>query len=93
MFATPKAIVADSQGNLFVLDSGNYRIRKIAPDSTVSTFAGGGNQTHGVGTNVYFGQTIFGMTIDRNNTIWMVGVNPGAYYYYDELYKITADGS
>src|ERR1017187_8570921 len=43
MFNNPNAIVADSHSNLFVWDSGNYRIRKIAPDGTVTTFAGGGS--------------------------------------------------
>jgi hypothetical protein len=57
MFANPNLIVADSQSNLFVWDSGNYRIRKIAPDGTVTTFAGGGSQTTGVGTNVNLGSS------------------------------------
>ena len=35
MFNNPNVIVADSHSNLFVWDSGNYRIRKIAPDGTL----------------------------------------------------------
>lgn len=41
-FNYPRGIVIDSQGNLFVSDSWNHRIRKITSDGTVSTFAGGG---------------------------------------------------
>src|ERR1039457_3574964 len=41
MFNNPNAIVADSHSNLYVWDSNNYRIRKIAPNGTVTTFAGG----------------------------------------------------
>jgi hypothetical protein len=88
MFSNPLQIVSDSSSNLFVLDSGNARIRKITPDGTVTTFAGGGNQTTGVGTNVSLNLGT-GMCIDRNNTIWIaqVGFNP-AY-----LYKITSNAT
>ena len=54
MFSGPSSIVSDSHSNLFVWDANNSRIRKIAPDSTVSTFAGGGTQSTGIGTNVSF---------------------------------------
>ena len=53
MFYNPLGVVADSSDNLFVADNGNYRIRKITPDGTVSTFAGGGDAAPpGYGTNV-----------------------------------------
>jgi sugar lactone lactonase YvrE len=69
MFNNPNAIVADSHSNLFVWDSYNYRIRKIAPDGTVTTFAGGGSNAQGTGTNVNF-PFITGLTIDQSNTLW-----------------------
>jgi streptogramin lyase len=89
MFSWPGAIVADSQSNLFVWDSANHRIRKIAPDYTVTTFAGGGNQSTGVGTNANLnlgsqGALFNSMTIDHNDTIWMIDF--GSPY----LYKITS---
>ena len=90
MFNNPNAIVADSRGNLFVWDSGNAMIRKIAPDLTVSTFVGGGVQTTGVGTNVSLpGNLSFGgMTIDANNVIWVITFPSSVY-----LYKITTNAT
>jgi streptogramin lyase len=87
MFNNPNAIIADSHSNLFVWDSNNYRIRKIAPDGTVTTFAGGGgsNSLPATGTNAYlFG--ISRLTIDRNDSLWASGTHSGN----AGLWKITS---
>ena len=87
MFNNPNAIVADSHSNLFVWDSSNYRIRKVAPDGTVTTFAGGGSGATGTGTNVSFASWgIGGLTIDQHNTIWAFPAQN-----YGWLYKITTN--
>jgi streptogramin lyase len=52
MFNHPSSVTADSLGNLYVWDSGNYRFRKVTPDGTVTTFVGGGSYDTGYGTNV-----------------------------------------
>lgn len=83
MFNQPNAIVADSHNNLFVWDSGNRRIRKIAPDSTVSTFVGGGANAIGVGTNVSLSYS-HGFAIDHSDTILMDNRT---------LYRITEDST
>lgn len=41
-FSAPHAIATDSAGNVYVADSGNSTIRRIAPNGTVSTLAGNG---------------------------------------------------
>src|SRR4051812_38767964 len=38
----PGGIVVDSAGNVIFADSNNHRVRKIAPDGTISTIAGTG---------------------------------------------------
>jgi hypothetical protein len=40
--AGPTSVVRDAQGNLYVGDNNNCRIRKIRPNGTISTFAGTG---------------------------------------------------
>ena len=41
LFSFPRGIALDEEGNVFVADAGNNRIRKISVDRVVSTFAGG----------------------------------------------------
>lgn len=81
--STLGSIVSDTSGNLYVWDGGNSRIREITTNATVSTFAGGGSQFGGFGTNVSFALYSSGigkMTIDRSNVIWMTANFQGDTY-------------
>ncbi len=55
----PLAVVADSDGNLYVADSGNGRVRRVDTSGTITTYAGGGpagNVADGIqATDAYFG--------------------------------------
>ena len=55
-FSAPFGVAADAAGNVYVADSGNCAIRKIARDGTVSTLAGNGREGNadGVGTAARF---------------------------------------
>jgi hypothetical protein len=75
-FSSPSQIVSDTASNLYVWDSGNFRIRKITANGTVSTFAGGGSYFDGYGTNASLAWgTVGAMAIDHANTLWLVLVS------------------
>jgi RHS repeat-associated protein len=44
----PSALVVDSSGNLYIADYWEASIRKVAPDGTISTFAGNGDRNSSV---------------------------------------------
>lgn len=75
MFNFPINVVADSSGNLFVMDYQNSRIRKITADGQVSTFAGGGTTPlPGFGTNFSL-YSCRVMTIDHSDNLYLVAPN------------------
>ncbi|MFK4119911.1 RICIN domain-containing protein [Streptomyces longwoodensis] len=44
---SPMAVVVDSTGTLYIADTNNHRVRKVAVDGTISTVAGTGDATFG----------------------------------------------
>jgi hypothetical protein len=72
-FASPSQIVSDTASNLYVWDNGNARIRKITPNATVTTFAGGGTYLNAYGTNASLAWGTSGaLAIDHANTLWLM---------------------
>jgi len=70
-FATPNSLVVDNQGNVFVADTGNNRIRKISPSGDVTTFAGSSlGYTDGNGENAKFNDP-YGIDIDINGNLYV----------------------
>ena len=85
-FNQPSQIVADTANNLYVLDRGNFRIRKITPTGAVSTLAGGGTFFEGYGTNVSLAWLTAGpLAIDHANRLWLVMANG----YGDNAYLLS----
>jgi len=72
-FSNPFGLAIDSSNNLYVADSGNDTIRKIAPNGAVSTLAGlAGNfgSTDGTGSAALFGNPR-GIAVDTNDNVYV----------------------
>jgi len=93
-FSNPTQICADTASNLYVWDSGNYAIRKITPNATVSTLAGIGTNTQGWGTNVSFlyYTSVGSMVIDHSNTLWLVATGSDEGIVTPYLLNIQTNG-
>lgn len=77
----------DSQGNLFIADHINRRVRKMTPEGVVTTLAGNGNSssTNGTGTGASFTSAV-GLTVDPSDNVFM-----NEHWSY-KLRKITPAG-
>jgi len=72
-FSSPRGIVVGSDGNIYVADSSNNRIRKITPDGIVTTLAGSGTATFadGTGTSASFRRP-FDLALAANGSLYVV---------------------
>ena len=85
---SPRGVVVDASGNLFIADTFNNRVRKVGTDGIITTVAGNGIYGYygdgGEATNAQFGYT-YGVAVDAsgnlfiadydNNRIRKVGTN------------------
>ena len=86
-FSTPKGVTVDSNGNVYVADSNNQKIRKITPEGVVSTLAGDGSQgsTDGSsGSATFYNPT--GVAVDSSGYVYVGDT------YNNKIRKITPDG-
>jgi hypothetical protein len=59
----PRAVAADSAGNVFIVDAGNQRVRRVSPDGIITTVAGGGSVVLGDGGPATKGQLNYPQSI------------------------------
>lgn len=88
-FTSPRGVVTDNNGNVYVGDTQNHTIRKITSAAAVTTFAGlagGAGTADGVGTAARFYYPI-GVAVDNKRNVYV------ADSHESKLRKITPAGA
>ncbi|MEY2659166.1 MAG: hypothetical protein RLZZ123_338 [Pseudomonadota bacterium] len=86
-FHTPRGIALDANGNVYVADLSNHRIRKITEAGVVSTLAGAGTSgaTDGIGGTATFNSPS-GVAVDTSGNVYVADKDN------QRIRKITAAG-
>jgi sugar lactone lactonase YvrE len=82
----PRGVAADSAGNVFIVDAGNQRVRRVSADGIITTVAGGGSAVLGDGGAATAGQLNYpqSIAVDGRGSLF-VGE-------YGRVRRISADG-
>jgi sugar lactone lactonase YvrE len=83
---SPLAVAADRAGNVFIVDAGNQRVRRVSPDGTITTVAGGGSAVLGDGGPATAGQ------LNYPNSIAVDSAGDLFIGEYGRVRKVTTDG-
>ena len=71
MFNSPTNMAIDNNGNIYVIDSKNYSIRKITPDGMTTTLAGNGKRSQDDKNSPFYGN-LDAITIDKDENIYVL---------------------
>ncbi|HLM58987.1 MAG TPA: SMP-30/gluconolactonase/LRE family protein [Pyrinomonadaceae bacterium] len=86
-FNTPSGLALDPDGNLYVADTGNNRIRKVTKEGVVTTLAGEGPPgfLDGPAAQARFDSPV-GVAVDAEGNVYVADT------YNDRIRRITKDG-
>jgi hypothetical protein len=86
-FDFPSGVTVDSNGNVYVADSANHKIRKITPAGVVTTLAGSGSvgSADGTGISASF-KTPKGVALDSSGNVYVADTDN------NKIRKITPAG-
>jgi sugar lactone lactonase YvrE len=87
-FNNPGGVAVDGDGTVYVADSDNNRVRKIAPNGMVATLAGSGTAGYadGQGGSASFNRPL-GVAVDGSGNVYVADANN------NRIRKITANGT
>ena len=84
---SPRAVAVDTAGNVFIVDAGNQRVRRVSPDGIITTVAGGGSSVLGDGGPATKGQLNYpnSIAVDSRGNLF-IGE-------FGRVRKISTDGT
>jgi sugar lactone lactonase YvrE len=92
----PRGLALDPNGNLFVADGGNLRIRRISADGTISTLAGNGKSgwtgDGGPATSASINGP-FGLALDPSGSLIFTTTAGGALTRGGKVMRVRPDGT
>jgi RHS repeat-associated protein len=96
-FNNPQGVAVDANGIVYVADSGNHRIRRIAADGAVTTLAGDGTAglTNGQGAQARFNAPQ-GITVDNSGGLYIADTGNNVVRYLSatgEVSTVAGDGT
>jgi sugar lactone lactonase YvrE len=96
-FRNPGGIAADADGNIWIADTGNHRVREISPDGTVRTVAGSGKQGYagdgGLATQAQIDSPVAVLRDAYGNTYIAEGHNIRLVTYDGKIRTLAGTGS